>query len=52
MFTIRKDRGKTLITRYQPSRDPHEVTSAQLSIIVTKMSASSKAFCSFEICDK
>ena len=29
--------GKTLITRYQASRDPHDVTSAQLLIVVWKM---------------
>ena len=31
-------RGKTLITRYQSSREPHDVTSALLSIVVWKMS--------------
>jgi hypothetical protein len=30
-------RDKTLITRYQTSRDPHDVTSAQLLIVVWKM---------------
>ena len=29
-------REKTLITRYQASREPHDVTSAQLSIVVWK----------------
>jgi hypothetical protein len=31
-------RDKTLITRYQASREPHYVTSAQLLIVVWKMS--------------
>jgi hypothetical protein len=35
-------RGKTLITRYQASREPFDVTSAQLSIVVWKMLASSE----------
>ena len=35
-------RGKTLITRYQASREPHDVTSAQLLIVVWKMSTSSE----------
>ena len=35
-------RGKTLITQYQASREPHYVTSAHLSIVVWKMSASSE----------
>ena len=35
-------RGKTLITRCQASREPYDVTSAQLSIVVWKMSASSE----------
>ena len=29
--------AKLLITRYQASRDPHDVTSAQLLIVVWKM---------------
>ena len=29
--------GKTLITRYQASLEPHDVTSAQLSMIVWKI---------------
>ena len=35
-------RGKALITRYQASRKPHDVTSAQLSIVVWKILASSE----------
>ena len=35
-------RGKTLITRYQAARESHDVTSAQLSIVVWKMSAPSE----------
>ena len=35
-------RGKTLITRYQSSREPHVVTSAQLLIVVWKMSTFSE----------
>ena len=35
-------RGKTLITRYQASREPHDVTSAQLLIVVWKMSTFSE----------
>jgi hypothetical protein len=35
-------RGKTLITRYQVSREPHDVTSAQLLIVVWKMSTFSE----------
>jgi len=36
--------GKTQITRYQyqVSREPHEATSARLSIVIWKMSASSE----------
>ena len=34
--------SKTLITRYQASREPYDVTSAQLSIVVWKKSASSE----------
>jgi hypothetical protein len=34
--------GKTLITQYQASREPHDVTSAQLLIVVWKMSAFNK----------
>ena len=37
-------RGKILITRYQASREPYDVTSAQLSIVVWKMSASEERF--------
>ena len=35
-------RGKTLITRYQAVRATHDVTSAQLSIVVWEMSSSSE----------
>jgi hypothetical protein len=35
-------RGKTLITRYQASREPHDITSAQLLIVVWKMSTFSE----------
>ena len=35
-------RGKTLITRHQASREPHDVTPAQLSIVVWKRSVSSE----------
>jgi hypothetical protein len=35
-------RDKTLITRYQASREPHDVTSAQLLIVVWKMSTFSE----------
>ena len=35
-------RSKTLITRYQASREPHDVTSGELSIVVWKRSASSE----------
>jgi hypothetical protein len=35
-------RGKTLITRYQVSSEPHDVTSAQLLIVVWKMSTFSE----------
>ena len=35
-------RGKTLIARYQASREPHDVTSAQLLIVVLKMSTFSE----------
>jgi hypothetical protein len=35
-------RGKTLITRYQASREPHDVISAQLLIVVWKMLTFSK----------
>jgi hypothetical protein len=34
--------GKTLITRYQASREPHDITSAQLLIVVWKMSTFSE----------
>jgi hypothetical protein len=34
--------GKTLITRYQASHEPHDVTSAHLSIVIWKMLASSE----------
>ena len=36
---------KTLITRYQPSHELHDVTSAQLSIVFWKMWASSEERC-------
>jgi hypothetical protein len=36
---------KTLITRYQPSREPHGITSTQLLIVVWKMCASSEEIC-------
>jgi hypothetical protein len=39
---IGRYRGKTLITRYQASREPHDITSAQLSIVVWKRSPSSE----------
>jgi hypothetical protein len=35
-------RDKTLITRYQASREPHDVTSAHLSIVVWKISTFSE----------
>ena len=35
-------RGKTLITRYQTSREPHDDTSAELSIVAWKMSTFSE----------
>ena len=33
---------KTLITQYQASREPHDVTSAQLLIVIWKMSTFSE----------
>ena len=35
-------RGKTRITRYQASHEPHDLTSAQLLIVVWKMSTFSE----------
>ena len=42
-------RGKTLITRYQASRESHDVTSAQLSIVAWKMLASCAESCYLNI---
>jgi hypothetical protein len=42
-------RGKTLITRYQASRESYDVTSAQLSIVAWKMLASCAESCYLNI---
>ena len=42
-------RGKTLITRYQASCEPHDVTSTQLSIVVWKMSFHSSCYLNISI---